>query len=378
MHCLPLFLLLLYFVTPVPGRAQTIPGTVNTVFPAGARVESEHFTGSVWVERLLQAGTGEQPVAVGNVTFPPRSRSNWHHHPAGQSLLVLDGVGYYQERGEAVRVLRKGETVQCPPDIEHWHGAANDHWFVQLAMTTEHPEGRVIWGAPVTETEYRAGIPVQRAAADTAGLVSTRYRHLATLASLAALGDLERLQTACDRALDAGLTVNKCREVMLHLYAYAGFPRSIRGIQTLMATLAERRERGIVDEAGSEAGPIDERRAKYERGKAVLDSLVGRTHAGRSAYGDFAPAIDVFLKEHLFADLFERDVLSYREREITTVSILVSLGGVEPMLGSHLGIALNLGVPEAQLREVVDVIATTAGRASAQTAASVLDRVLER
>ncbi len=378
MHCLPLFLLLLYFVTPVPGRAQTIPGTVNTVFPAGARVESEHFTGSVWVERLLQAGTGDQPVAVGNVTFPPRSRSNWHHHPAGQSLLVLDGVGYYQERGEAVRVLRKGETVQCPPDIEHWHGAANDHWFVQLAMTTEHPEGRVIWGAPVTETEYRAGIPVQRAAADTAGLVSTRYRHLATLASLAALGDLERLQTACDRALDAGLTVNKCREVMLHLYAYAGFPRSIRGIQTLMATLAERRERGIVDEAGSEAGPIDERRAKYERGKAVLDSLVGRTHAGRSAYGDFAPAIDVFLKEHLFADLFERDVLSYREREITTVSILVSLGGVEPMLGSHLGIALNLGVPEAQLREVVDVIATTAGRASAQTAASVLDRVLER
>ncbi len=378
MHCLPLFLLLLYFVTPVPGRAQTIPGTVNTVFPAGARVESEHFTGSVWVERLLQAGTGEQPVAVGNVTFPPRSRSNWHHHPAGQSLLVLDGVGYYQERGEAVRVLRKGETVQCPPDIEHWHGAANDHWFVQLAMTTEHPEGRVIWGAPVTETEYRAGIPVQRAAADTAGLVSTRYRHLATLASLAALGDLERLQTACDRALDAGLTVNECREVMLHLYAYAGFPRSIRGIQTLMATLAERRERGIVDEAGSEAGPIDERPAKYERGKAVLDSLVGRTHAGRSAYGDFAPAIDVFLKEHLFADLFERDVLSYREREITTVSILVSLGGVEPMLGSHLGIALNLGVPEAQLREVVDVIATTAGRASAQTAASVLDRVLER
>ena len=66
-------------------------------------------------------------------------------------------------------MLRKGETVQCQPDVEHWHGAANDHWFVQLAMTTEHPEGRVIWGAAVTETEYRAGIPVQRTVAARLG-----------------------------------------------------------------------------------------------------------------------------------------------------------------------------------------------------------------
>ena len=165
--------------------------------------------------------------------------------------------------------------------------------------------------------------------------------------------------------------------MIIHLYAYA-VPRSIRGTHTLMATLAERRERGIVDQAGSEAGPIDERAAKYAQGNAVLDSLVGRTLAGRSAYGDFAPAIDVFLKEHLFADLFERDVLGYRDREIATVSVLASLEGVEPMLGGHLRIALNLGVTEAQLRAVVGVIATTAGRASAQTAASVLDRVLER
>ena len=92
--------------------AQSIADTVNTIFPAGEYLESENFTGPVWVERLLVTGNPKQPVAVGNVTFPPGSRSNWHHHPAGQSLLVLDGVGYYQERGEEIRVLRKGETVQ--------------------------------------------------------------------------------------------------------------------------------------------------------------------------------------------------------------------------------------------------------------------------
>ena len=369
---------LLYVIALAPTRAQTIADTVNTVFPVGQRTESENFTGSVWVERLLQAGTGEQAVAVGNVTFPPGARSNWHHHPGGQSLLVLDGLGYYQQRGEAVRLLRKGETVQCPPGIEHWHGAANDHWFVQLALTTEHPDGRVIWGAPVTDAEYRTGIAVQRAADATTRTGTERRRHIASIASLAAIGDLDRLRNAFDNALDGGLTVNECREVMMHLYAYAGFPRSIRGIQTLMATLEERRERGIADESGPDAGPIDENEHKYARGKSVLDSLVGRTIEGRSDYGDFAPPIDVFLKEHLFADLFERDVLSYRDREITTVSILASLEGVEPMLGSHLSITLRLGVSEDQLRDVVDVIATTAGRTSALTASSVLDGVLER
>jgi len=68
----------------------------------------------------------EQPAPIGNVTFTPESRSNWHHHSAGQTLLVLDDIGYYQQEGEVVQILRKGDKVQCPPNIEHWHGAAND------------------------------------------------------------------------------------------------------------------------------------------------------------------------------------------------------------------------------------------------------------
>ena len=192
-------LTLLFFICSVGLAAQVPPDTVNTIFPPGQRLESDNFTGPVWVERVLVIDDAEQAVAVGNVTFPPKSRSNWHYHPAGQSLLVLDGVGYYQQRGEPVRVLRKGQTVQCPPDVEHWHGAANDSWFVQLAMTKEHPDGRVVWGEAVTDEEYRAGIPVEQAQNDTTQTLNTRYRHIATLASLAALGALDRLQPALRR-----------------------------------------------------------------------------------------------------------------------------------------------------------------------------------
>ncbi|MCP9235254.1 carboxymuconolactone decarboxylase family protein [Lewinella sp. JB7] len=369
-----LFMFCCLTVCAQPGRAQvTIPDSVNTVFPAGLRLESENFTGTVWVERLVTIENGEQAVAVGNVTFPPKSRSNWHTHPAGQTLVVLDGVGYYQQRGEPVRVLRKGQTVQCPPDVSHWHGAANDRWFVQMAMTSEHPQGRVQWGEAVTDAEYRAGIPVERAENDSMQNLAARYRHLATIASLAAQGKLEALQPALGDALDAGLTVNECREALTHLYAYAGFPRSIRSLRTLMATLEERRERGIDDPTGPDAGAIAEHQPKYARGKRVLEELIGRPLEGRSDYGDFAPAMDVFLKEHLFADLFERDVLSYRDREIVTISILASLGGVTPMLRGHLGIARNLGMTDAQLRNVLKIIGITAGAAAGEAALEVLE-----
>jgi quercetin dioxygenase-like cupin family protein len=340
-------------------QPATPPDSVNTIFPAGQRIESENFTGPVWVERMLQIDDEEQPVAVGNVTFPPGSRSNWHHHPAGQTLLVLDGVGYYQERGTPVRILRKGQTVQCSPDVEHWHGAAPDRWFVQLAMTKEHPRGRVIWGQPVREEEYLAGTPQEQSlTSDSVSLLDARYQHIATIASLNTLTRMEELKTALGEALDAELTVNECKEVLVHLYAYTGFPRSIQGLRTLMTVVEERRERGISDVVGPEASPIAGDQPKYERGKAVLEELLGRSMEGRSDYGDFAPAVDVFLKEHLFADLFERDVLSYRDREVAVIAALASMEGVEPMLRGHMGIARNLGFSEGELRALLLVVST--------------------
>ncbi|NJB84467.1 quercetin dioxygenase-like cupin family protein [Lewinella marina] len=371
---LPLYLLLLFGTAGLVG--QVPPADVNTVFPAGQMISGGNFTGTAWVERLLVVDDEQRPVAVGNVTFAPKARSNWHHHPAGQSLLALDGLGYYQERGGPVRLLRKGETVQCPPGVEHWHGAANSQWFVQLAMTKEHPDGRVIWGEPVTEEEYHQGIAVERATTDSLQTINDRYRHIATVASLTTLGELERLQAALGDALDAGLTVNECKEVLVHLYAYTGFPRSIQGLRTLMAAVEDRQSRGIQDETGPEAGEVNDSVSRYERGRATLEELIGRPVEGRSDYGDFAPVIDVFLKEHLFADIFGRDVLSYHEREIATISALSSLDGVAPMLRGHLGIALNLGITAEQLSEVLRQIDYTAGPAAAGAAREVLREVV--
>lgn len=198
------------------------------------------------------------------------------------------------------------------------------------------------------------------------------------ISAYTARGELQSLKPALNKGLDAGLTVNKIKEVIVHLYAYCGFPRSIRGLQTFMEVLNERKAKGINDITGAEASPVKDDASKYERGKKVLGELT-KTPQGvpLSGYNAFAPAIDTFLKEHLFADLFERDVLNYAERELVTISVLSSIGGAEPMLRSHLSICLNVGLTPAQLKEFVDVIKSGPGEREAGAALAVLNEVLE-
>lgn len=211
-------------------------------------------------------------------------------------------------------------------------------------------------------------------------MLSEKQEKIVTISALAAKGELEKLKPELAGGLEAGLTVNEIKEVLVHLYAYSGFPRSLRGLQTFMAVLDERKVAGINDAWGREASPITDTRDKYERGKEILAKLSGVTPPeGRATagYAGFSPEIETFLKEHLFADIFERDVLTYTERETVTVSVLMSLGGVEPMLRSHMNLALHVGVSPIQLQEMTGLIGRHIGREEAESAQVVLDELLK-
>lgn len=208
--------------------------------------------------------------------------------------------------------------------------------------------------------------------------LSPKQQSIVPIAAYTAKGELQLLKPALNEGLDAGLTVNEVKEVMVHLYAYCGFPRSIRGLQTVMEVLDERKARGIDDETGTEASPVSDDISKYERGKKNLEDLIGRPLTGpQSGYAAFAPVIEIFLKEHLFADLFDRDVLTFAERELVTISVLSSIGGVEPMLRSHLSICLNLGFTPEQLNEFIAIIKSTVGKKEARAAREVLHGILK-
>jgi alkylhydroperoxidase/carboxymuconolactone decarboxylase family protein YurZ len=216
-------------------------------------------------------------------------------------------------------------------------------------------------------------------AMNTNQALNSKQQRIISIAAVTAKGDLPKLKTELNKGLDAGLTINQIKEALVHLYAYCGFPRSIRGLQTFMEVLDERKAKGIKDKTGNGASTIKNDATKYERGKKILGELTKTPQPDTlSGYSAFAPVIDTFLKEHLFADIFERDVLSYSERELVTVSVLASIGGVEPMLQSHLKICLNVGLTREQLQQFVDIIKSTAGETEAKAALSVLDEVLEK
>jgi quercetin dioxygenase-like cupin family protein len=125
---------------------------LNSVFAKGERITNNNFKGIVYLTNLMDADS-INPTSVGNVTFDPGARTKWHMHPGGQILLVIDGVGYYQEKGQAKKILKRGDVIKCPANVPHWHGASADTPFVQVAVTNRHL-GETIWLHDVTEEEY--------------------------------------------------------------------------------------------------------------------------------------------------------------------------------------------------------------------------------
>lgn len=185
--------------------------------------------------------------------------------------------------------------------------------------------------------------------------LSPRQKAITEIASLTAKSDLNTLDDVLDSALDSVLSVNEAKEVIVHTYAYCGFPKALRGLQILVGVIDDRKKAGKPVVRGREASPIVDSRSKYERGRQILSDISGvPADAPKPAYAVLSPEVEVFLKEHLFCDLFERDVLTYAERELATVAVIASLGeGVEPMLRSHSGLAKKLGATDAQIAEIV-------------------------
>lgn len=217
-----------------------------------------------------------------------------------------------------------------------------------------------------------------RQAMKTAHTLDSKQQAIISISALAAKGDLLQLKHSLNKGLNAGLTINEVKEVLIHLYAYCGFPRSIRGLQTFMSVLDERKAKGINDVKGVEASPIHNDISKYERGKKILGELTkAPQQSPLIGYSAFAPTIDTFLKEHLFADIFERDVLTYAQRELVTISVISTIGDAEPMLKSHLNICLNVGLTPDQLREFISIIKLTISEKEAKAAQAVLDEVLK-
>ena len=123
-----------------------------SVFPMGEKNEAfaQYFVGQSYLNML-----STERVTIGNVTFEPGCRNNWHiHHKGGQILLCTAGRGYYQEWGKEAQELHPGDVVNIPPEVKHWHGAAKDSWFAHLAVEVPAECASNEWLEVVNEEDY--------------------------------------------------------------------------------------------------------------------------------------------------------------------------------------------------------------------------------
>lgn len=374
-----LFIITMMSVSFVAMYAQTPAEAFRQPYPLGDKLSpNPNFTGEVWLAPLSEKKELNVPMA--NVTFEPGCRNSWHSHKGGQLLIATAGIGYYQEKGKLARRLFPGDIVEIAPDVEHWHGAAPDSWFAHIAITTNPQDNAAVWLSPVSDAQYcEATTEAECHYAEANRVLTSREQAIVAVASYTGKGGLEHLKPALAQALEAGMTINEINEVLIHAYAYCGFPRSLRSIQTFMQVVNERKANGINDEVGKEASVITDGRSRYERGCDVLAEISGvPADAPQAGYAVFAPAIERFLKEHLFADLFGRNLLTYRERELATVSILVGVGGVEPMFKSHAAICLHLGIMPEQLSALLDIVEVNLGKACSEPLRKVLNQLTEK
>jgi 4-carboxymuconolactone decarboxylase len=201
--------------------------------------------------------------------------------------------------------------------------------------------------------------------------LSPKQESIVPIAAYTANGDQAGLKKALTGGLNAGLTVNELKEILVQLYAYAGFPRSLNAISTLQGLLNERKQSGINDVMGKRSGKGSFQNGKFAFGKDVQTKLTGSTATGSAQ--TFVPLIDTLLKEHLFADIFSRDILDFKTREIATISALASLGGAEAQLRGHLGVGRNVGLSEGQLRRIANKLSVVVDKDAGEITAKLLD-----
>lgn len=179
--------------------------------------------------------------------------------------------------------------------------------------------------------------------------LNAKQKSIATVASYAARGNQDDLKQALIDGLDTGVTVNEFKEILVQLYAYCGFPRSLNALNTLMQVENDRGnkdDQGVLPSNKPEGNSLD-------FGTQNQTKLVGAPVTGRLF--EFAPAIDEYLKAHLFGDIFSRDNIDWQTRELATIAMLSSMDNVQSQLNSHINIGKHNGLTDEQIAEILEI-----------------------
>ena len=367
----------------VPQNISAFPvGKANTGF-------EQYFTGRSWLAPLT--GNKDLNVPMSNVTFEPGCRNNWHSHTGGQLLIAVGGVGYYQERGKAARRLLPGDVVEIAPDIEHWHGAAPDSWFSHLAIGCNPQTNQNTWLERVDDQQYaeatKGNVAIGLQATDPElddifsnftkevqeyGALDIKTRLMVTLASNIASQAQAEYRITLESALNEGIAPIEIKEILYQSVAYAGMAKVRNFIGITNDILLARGVRLPLEEQS-----VVSSETRFNKGLELQKSIFGeRIEQMHKNAPDNQKHIQRYLSANCFGDYQTRSGLNVKTRELITFSILVSLGGCESQVKSHIQGNANVGNNKDTLLAVVTQLLPFIGYPRTLNAIACLNEVI--
>lgn len=207
--------------------------------------------------------------------------------------------------------------------------------------------------------------------------LENKEKEIVAIASLIAQRSIPEMKVHFNGALNTGNTINEVKEVVLQMSAYVGFPKSICAMNALREVLEERKAAGIIDPEGIAYSPSEstDRLRKGSETLALLDDEQERVL--REAYGEFCPELVQYVLEYGYADIYARDNLDSRSRQIATIGALATLGTATSQLRFHIKAGLQLGLSEAQVKEIMLLISVYAGFPASINGMNVLKDVID-
>lgn len=371
-----------------------------SAFPVGDKnpqENSQYFIGQSYLAPLTpDAATSSR---VYNVTFEPACRNNWHSHSAGQILMAVCGKGYYQEKDKPARMMMPGDVIEIAPNVIHWHGAAPDSWFSHIGVTPENDTNKTTWLEPVDDKQYTE-VTAQRSATPAPGYFSSlattdpelsrimthfafvetqqyinldiRTRMLVTMISSITVGGREEYRQMVYTSLANDVSPVEIKEVLYHAIPYAGLARvaDMIGIANEVLTRS-----GVSIPLPPQGVVTPENR--QEKGLAFQKSIFGDIiDRGYANAPDGQRYIQELLSANCFGDYQTRPALDVKMRELLTYSVLISLGGCEPQVKSHIQGNVNVGNDKATLLAVTTQLLPCIGYPRTLNAIACLNEVI--
>lgn len=378
----------------------------------GNAVPKENFTGTAWVN-LNISKEDDYNTVIGTVTFEPKARTNWHNHTTGQILFVVEGIGYYQEKGKPIQLIQKGDVVKIPKNVIHWHGASHNSLMRHIAIVPELDKDITEWYQPVTDVEYNQYTPatpvleknvssvaitnheklwpnyVSKIKETDPDLVEVfdnfafdevinhdsideKTRVLMIMASTIGSNALTEYKMFVNAALNVGNTPVEIKEVLYQAVPYVGISK---GIDFIYATNEIFKERKIALPLESQSTTTPQTR--HEKGLAVQKEIFGN-HI-EDMYNNSPEDllhIQQYLSANCFGDYVTRKGLDVRTREMITLSFLIALGGTEGQIKGHIQGNANVGNDRQTLINVMTQLLPYVGYPRTLNAINCLNEIL--